>query len=42
MSVGDIEIERTEKIAEFLNTRNLAILNLPTTLADVFEFFKAV
>jgi hypothetical protein len=42
VSMEDIEIEKNDKLTGFLNTRNLAILNLPTTLADVFEFFKAV
>ena len=41
VSVNDIMKQRTARLDEFLNTRQWNILNLPTTLADVFEFFAA-
>ena len=44
ISVGDIQmqkLEKTTRMNEFLTTRQLNLLNLPTTLADVFEFMTA-
>jgi hypothetical protein len=35
-------MQRTQRIEEFLNTRQLSILNMPTTLADIFEYMAAV
>lgn len=41
VSVNDISKHRTARLDEFLNTRQWNILNLPTNLADVFEFMAA-
>ena len=41
VSVNDISKQRTARVDEFLNTRQWNILNLPTNLADLFEFMAA-
>ena len=42
VSVGDIMMERSQRIENFLNTRQLTLLDMPTTLPDLFEFMNAV
>ena len=42
VSVGDIMMERSQRIENFINTRQLTLLDMPTTLPDVFEFMNAV
>jgi len=40
VSVGDIQLQRTQKIDEFLSTKQLALNNQPTTLVDIFEYIN--
>ena len=35
-------MERSQRIDTFLNTKQLSMLNGPTTLADVFEYMNVV
>ena len=44
ITVDDIRpsgMEKTMRLNDFLSTRQLNLLNMPTTLADVFEFMTA-
>jgi len=38
VSVGEIDMKRETLIENFLNTRQLGILNMPMILPDIFEF----
>jgi hypothetical protein len=39
--VGDIQMQKTQRIDDFLSTRQLTLLNMPMTIADLFEFLAA-